>query len=322
MLIDILTDLAADLGLHPIQQRTTLIKLLNAAAREVYDKLDANQIHREVTMVIPPNEVIAFPSFIGEFKGMRMSLSDITVKQYPLSSPRYVNDTQAWKWKNWRNMGDRPTHTALSAVGQLTIYTTIETDPVTLLIAGQTNVSNIIEESLILDSSPKATVNLFGPEIFNLSCTSTGRLYDIVIKQGSTEVAVLYNNQTSSRYKLIDVSQYPWPADTELGESLIDVLYKLALNKLYRDSDKLLGTEDYDRAWYYMAMYKYMYPIQNKSKEASDYLASALLSLSSTKQETEGGIEKKLSFGPNKFYDLFKGRRYMGSEDIIFPTEW
>jgi hypothetical protein len=108
----------------------------------------------------------------------------------------------------------------------------------------------------------------------------------------------------------VDVSQIFWTLDTSAGDSLIDVLYKVPKQRYGRDSDSFYAGDDFDETWYNMAMYEYLKPIPNRLQDATTFLNLALTACKSAKDSAESGIVKKMSFGRNRFYNIFKKFRY------------
>lgn len=318
MLIDVLNRVAADTGLHPVDKRATLLKLLDKSAKEMHKQLECSKIYREVTLVVMPDSVVSLPSFVGECKGMRIHTNEIPFDLANIGNPRYTNTTlQNW-YKNWRDLGESPVHTVLSAIGQLTIETPIVEDvPVTLIINGNTNNAERIEEKIILDDTSKETTELFGPKLFTIGCVSNIRTSDIVIKDvNGIEIAKLNNNQNECRYKIMDVSKVFWPSDTSAGESLIDVLYKVPATTLSQDSDIFYAGSDYDDAWYNFACYFYFKPIQNRKDDAAAFHADAVAFMQAAKESGEGSQLKKLAFGRNKFYGLFRPWKFFAPGSV------
>lgn len=308
MFLDVLTRVAADTGLHVVDKRTALNKLLHSAAKQMHNQLECSKIYREVTLVVAPDAVVSLPSFIGELKGMRIHTNEIPFDLANIGNPRYTNNTlQNW-YKNWRDLGESPVHTVLNDVAALTIeVVAVEIAPITLIINGQTNKAQRIEEKILIDAVSKTTVNLFGPKLYSIGCASSNRTCDITIKDvNGTEIALLANNQSESRYKIVDVSKVFWPADTSAGESLIDVLYKVPCTILSQDSDVFYAGSDYDDAWYNFAMYFYYKPVQNRQNDAATHHADAVAFMQSAKESGEGAQLKKLSYGRNKFHGLFR----------------
>lgn len=310
MLLEVLTRLSVTTGFNPDRQRNTLLNYLNAAAREMYNRLECNNIYWESTIAVKPNNVVTLPNYMFELRGMRMATTETPFNLQSMAAPRYVNTTWSYKWKNWRDMGTSPIQQAVSVNGPLTILTTPETTPVTLYIAGKTAAARRKEETVTLSAASQVTTNSFS-DIYNLACLAEDRESDIVIYDANgTELATLYNNDRRTRYKVVDVSQIPWPLDTTDGSSMIDVLYKVPLYTLSRNSDQFPGGDEYDDAWYFFALWLYYLPMQNKAEDAAQALAQALVCLQSVKDGSEKYIEKRLVYGPNKFMNIFKRRRF------------
>jgi len=82
-----------------------------------------------------------------------------------------------------------------------------------------------------MNAASKTTVNLFGPQIYNIACLSPDRTADISISDANGNLlAVLYNMDNQTRYKVIDVSTFPWGYADASGNNLVDVLFKVRLH--------------------------------------------------------------------------------------------
>lgn len=308
MLIEVLNRLASDTGLDPVQQRNTLVALLNNAAKEMYDRLECNKIYWEATLSVPPNKIVALPSYIGELRGMRGSVSEMTFPLHGISSPRYVRKDWSYKWKNWRDLGENPVMQQPTIVAPL-VFTTAAGEPtdIEIIVSGQTNKALRDEEKVTMSAATVVTTKLFGPSIYNIMSLSSNRTADITVSDANgTLLAVLANNQTQTRYKLLDISEAPWSYDTSDNKTLIDVLFKVPLYKFVNDSDSFPASADFDNAWYYMAMYLYYRPMQNRPPDYNTYFPQAITCMNAAKNSGEQYIEKKISFGRNKYYDLTK----------------
>lgn len=304
MMLDVITRLSADAGYHLTQQRNSLVDLFNRACKEVYDKLECNRIYREITLVVPGNKIISTPSYVGAIRGMRAHAIDIPFDLHSLGQPRYTSTTWQYKWKNWRDVGESAVHTLPAVIGQLTISAPVVEGAV-IIINGDSGDAKRVEERVTISSSPLQTVTLFGLNIENIACF-TERTADITIKdQNGNEIAVLYNTDNRTRYKLFDVSQLFWSQDTAAGETLIDVAYKIPLRIYLKDTDSFAAGDDYDNAIYYMAMYLHYKPMTDRKDDAANHRAEAFASMDSIKDSTESEEVKKVSFGRNKFYSLF-----------------
>jgi hypothetical protein len=311
MLLDVLERLSADTGLHIEQKREELLSLLQTSADELYPKLECTKIYREMTLVVTPDAVVSLPSKVGELRGMRMHTNELPFDLHSIGQPRYVSTTLQYKFKNWRDLGDSAVQRLPVEIGPLTLTTPgVETVPVSIAINGQSSSSLEAEETIVMDAVSKTTATLFTQQISSISCSSP-RKFDIQILDDSANVvAILFNNQRKTRYKIVDVSQIFWTLDTSAGESLIDVLYKLPKVRFSRDSDAFYAGDDFDETWYNMAMYFYLKPLPNRLQDAVAFQTLALQSCISAKDSAESGILKKVSYGRNKFYNIFKKFRY------------
>lgn len=301
MLIDVITRLAQDIGYHVVQQRDKLVRLANDSAKEIYQELDCNRIKREVSCLVGRNKHVALPYFIGELQGMRQCSSEQLIPLMPMV-PRYASDTMSYKWKNWRDIGESPFHTLPVSIDALTFEASVIESAV-VRINGQTNVAARESEDITLDSSPKDSTKLYNPAgIRSISSAST-RTCDITVKDGEgNEVAILYNSQAKTRYKMVDVSKLFWGADNNSDETIIDILYKEPLWLLTEDTDSFPAGDIYDEAWYYRAMSVHFNskPTLNTSLAATNHTLS-LVALRNIKDGSERGIIKKLEFGRNKY---------------------
>lgn len=318
MLYPVIKRVAADTGIDLVQDRNILVDYYNAACRIFHYELESNKMFREVTLVVPPDKIIALPSFIGEVKGIRIHSTEVLVPLQSLNVPRYTNSTLLYKIKNWRDLGDSPVQQNLTVVGPLTITcTAVETTPVTLKICGQTSAASRLEEDIVMDSTTKVTTNQFGPTIFSIACFG-GRDSDITISDNQGNVlAVLGNKEEKTRYKIMDVSQIFWPmSDTIGGNFFADVLYKVPFLLAKNDTDTFSGGDDYDEAIYHMMLHLNYMSQGGKEQMAVAELGRATLLLKSVKDGVETGIHKKLNWGRNKFYGLFsRGRHRMSGND-------
>lgn len=306
MLSDILPRVAKDTGYHTTDNRVALLDLINRAAEQVYKMLECDNVLRETTLVVPPDKIVALPSFVGPLKGTRAHNVDIPFDRHALAQPRYTENTGRYLYTNWRELGVSSIHTSLSAVSKLTLITpTVEATPAIVTISGETADSDRINEAVTMDSVSEDTVKSFGPTIHSISSASA-RLYNITIYDASAnELAVLKNTEYETKYKLVDVSTVFWGTDTSAGETLIDVLFKVPFCKFVNDTDKF-AADGYDDAVYYFAMSLFFLPQQGKENIAIGFRSMAIAEISKINQHLEGKITKKVIFGRNPIYNYFR----------------
>lgn len=320
MLLDVISAISEETGLDVVQQRETLVNLYNRAAKWVYDRLECNHVYWEVTLSVPPNKIVSLPPYIGELRGMRASITEMVFNAKTMGSPRYVRKDWSYRWRNWRDLGTNAVMQLPSVIGPLAITTAVvEDDPVEVVINGQTNLALRIEEKVTLNEQVKRTTKLFGPQIYSIACFSQNRTSDISISDDNgTLLAVLYNMDNSTRYKVVDVSEAPWSFDTADGNSLIDVMYKVLLRRFSKDTDCFPAASNYDEALYWISMWMYYKTMTEKPAEFESFMPNGLMSLKAAKESSESSLDKRLSFGRNKYYSLTKGIRvYPGSISTI-----
>lgn len=305
MLLDVYLRVATDTGLgQSTENRASLIDLLNRGAKEMYDRLEANSIYREFTLSVPSDSLVTLPAAVAELRGMRLSVLEVPLNIFGMSSPRYVKDTWEYIWKDWRDVGESPILRTPTAVAALTLTGSVETTPVAVVISGQTGSAQRDEEEIVMSSSPKVTAKLFGPEIYNIACTALDRTSDITVKDSNgNTLAVLFSNSTETRYKIVDVSLFPWAYPFDGTNHLVDVLYKKTLPRLTKDSDKFPAGSGYDTAWYHAAMHHYYLSKNNKQQDAANALAAMLIAMNAVKSGAENQLDRKFTFGRNKYYD-------------------
>lgn len=321
MIIDVLTRVASDTGYHPTQKRQALLNLLNNSAREMYDSLECNHIYREVTCVVPRDKLVSLPSMIGDLRGVRAHTEDMPFPIQSMSAPRYVDNRWNYKIRNWRELGHSPVHTYVASVGVLTLETQAIPGNQVFRISGQTSYADRIEEEITFDETPKVSLSAFGPDIYQLSCIEE-RNFNIIVKDAEqNEIAVLYNTENETRYLIVDVSQVFWSKDTTEDESLVDICYKHPLWKFTKDTDKFPAGSRYDNAWYHLCMHKFFSPMENRKADSSEQRALYSAAMVEAKGGAESGIEKRVSFGENKFYNLIR-RGYSPNYLYPFGNNW
>lgn len=310
MLYDIIKRLSEDTGVHLEQQRTDLVNLVHRAAEPLYRRLECNAIMREVTVLVPSNQVITVPSYIGPMRGLRESVIDNNFALNTMMAPRFVKNDWQYKWKNWRELPGSAIYTDLDVVAPLTItVSAVEGTGVTVHIIGQTNTGQRIEEEVVMDATSKTTTNSFGPNIFTIACFDE-RQYDISIQDDNDQVvAILYNNENKTHYRKFDVSEFNWSKDVSDGTTTVDLLYKHPYWKMLNDADEF-PADGYEDAIYFAAMALWAVPQQGKESMAAAYMQQSLIEPIATKNSEEEKQVKKLQFERHPLYNQIRRRYY------------
>lgn len=310
MLFDIIKRLSEDTGIHLTQQRDALVNIVHRAAEMIYNRLECNAIMREVTVLVPENMVISLPSFIGPLRGLKESSIDTNVPLYPMMFPRYMKNDWQYKWKNWIEMPPSPIFQNLNAIAPITFEVAqVEGTGITVKVSGQTPNANRLEEVLLLNSVLKATTNSFGPRIDSI-VSFDERQFDITVKDDDGNIiALLYNNQNKTHYKLINVAQYTWSKDVADGTTTMEILYKHPYWKMINDSDEFPAF-DYENAIYFLSMSLWAAPQQGKEALAATYFQQSMLEPQATKGSEEQLQQKTIQMGRNPLYNAIRRKYY------------
>ena len=302
MLIDVLTRFCEDTGKDLVQQRSEINRTAQQAAKELYEELACNRMLREVSCLVPRNKIVALPTYIGPLIAMRQHTSEVIVPLHSMT-PRYASNTLTYKWKNWRDLGEGPLHTYPTAIDTISFEAPSVTDAAVIKVTGQTDVANLEEATVNMTASPSSTTKLFNPAGLKSIASLSDRTCDITVKDSDgNEIAVLYNNEKKTRYRMVDVSELFWGNDSSDGSTIIDILYKAPLPILRLDTDSLPVGDDYDEAWYYrmMAIF-YKDKGAERREDANRALAQSRISAQNIRDGQERGQIKKLEFGRNKY---------------------
>lgn len=315
MLIDILQPFCADTGYDIVSDRSIALSYINRAAKEIYKSLEADAIMREVTLVVPTNQQVTLPPYIGHARGMRQvpictGLNYGWGYNFPMNeigSPRYLSNAWKDKWTGWRLKGKVPLSTSITNASLLTLtVSATETPNVEVVITGSTTNSQRISETVTMSATSVATTNSFAT-IDSIVCVDF-RTYDITISDASgNELAILYNSEKQTRYLLVDVSQYSWVWYSDCP-SLVEVLYKAKFYNFINDTDEF-AAEDYEEAIRCKAMEFYFAPQANKETQALGWRLASTQAINIATQCAEVGEQRKIVHAPNPVYTAFRRLR-------------
>lgn len=309
MLTDILNVVCGQVtGLDPedTNNRKVALDLINRAARDLYNSLEADALMRECTLLVPQDQQVSLPPFIGELRALREYQYSTTIPINEMGAPRYSSDTWKYMWRNWRLKGKQPLASSLSAASILTFTApVIEDTNVILVVTGRTASSQKIAETVTMDALTKSTLNSFAA-IDSISCI-LNRTYDIVVTDVNGNIlATLYNNEQKTSYLLIDVSAYAWLNQVGDGTtSIVEVLYKTKFYKLFNDTDEFC-CDGYDDAISYKAIELWYQGQEGKEQDAILYRAKAMEVISNNLSDKEKGQIIKISHGRNPVYNMFR----------------
>jgi len=308
----ILEQAGLKVGLNPQApgDRAVLLRYLNEAASEAYDQADVDDMLFEGLFQCNGDQQIALPPDVGPLRAMREYSTHVT---WRLERQRNRYNPVNWKnrWRNWREKGTSPIMYPVVNQSTVTITVpTIENPPIAISVTGPTQAANSISETIIMDASSKSTIAAF----MNITALKKDRVntLDVTVKDAdSTVLAVIPNNMLQMRYRLLDVSLYPW---TSTAQSAVDhwmeVLYKQALPWLSNDEDEYPAI-GYDNILVNKVLQLWAEE-QGKGSEAIAYDAKATRSMARKKEDQNRGVQDEAVIDENPHDTLLPRNRPLG----------
>lgn len=319
MLNDIITSFCLANGYNRTTQYNAITSYINRAAKDIYDQLEADSLMREVVLIVPRDQQVSMPPYIGELRGMREYNWQGLISLNEIGAPRYSSDTFKFKWRNWTYKGKRALAQSIINAGPMTLSAVgIETVPAQIIITGRTTNSHKVSETIVMSATSVNTVNSYLEiDLSGIACLTTPRTYDITISDINGNVmAVLNNNESVTDYVIVDVSAYPWQGLTGDGNSgYIEVLYKTKFYKLFNLTDEF-SAPGYDDAIAYRALFLWCQGKDGKENDALGYLRLCQQCMNAVINNDEKGQQMRITQGNNSTYNIFRrlrntwGRRY------------
>lgn len=264
MLSDIRTELMSDFGVSQTNTNEVAYfnRLINAAINELYTNNELYLSEREQIMDVgQANQVITLPSEVNKVLAVRRYETRIRVKQEDMrmryrsmgwAEPYLGYPYLAWRFKNRSCLKKEFLNTAP--------FTYTINQPVTggftITITGATNTASKVIEVITFsstDTTKTGTVPFVSYDSIQKNVTTT---QDISVTDADgNEVANIPNHKLKCSYPYYQILDRYESFSTET--TLVEVLYKLSVDKLVNDTDRFL--EDvYDRAVYYKAAAMYL----------------------------------------------------------------
>lgn len=288
-------------------QRKRAIDLVNIAAEEIWEMTDLPGCLEEILVLVAADFMITLPPYVGEIRAAR---EKSLMHKWTLNDMRPRYQQEPWKqlWRNWRHKGYRAYQLPITNAAPL-LYSIATYEDVSIVVTGRTGVSNRVSETITF-LSPYPTI--LGTESFieiESICDPTGnpRTYDISIQDSQeTFIAMLYNNEISTRYILLDVSQYPFGGEAAGGERVMEVMYKRKLRRMANDADTFNGSDDWDNVIVDKVRQLLSEGQEGKEERAILFGQKVRIKAHEKIKHQEGGLEKEVQFTENPFYGLTK----------------
>mgnify|MGYP001559039046 CR=1 FL=1 len=219
------------------EQKARILDIINQGATEVYENKDLPISLKEIYLRANTNKEVALPSFVGELRAIRQSEDYRNDWKLHDIRPRYQN--QAWNnlWRNWRVKGYSPFQIEITnaAPGLITVPIADSTLEVTLV--GETSISNRAVETIVVDSVSQPWTKSF----IDLTSIKKNKITDYnvtLLDADGNELSIIYADQKSARYVIVDISLYPNLSACSDGSYVMEVLYKPRLPRMENDDDE------------------------------------------------------------------------------------
>lgn len=221
-------------------------QLINEAAKEIYNTGDLPGLMDEAAFTFDPNYQIAIPTFSANIRGMR-DYNNRNKQPLTGMGENYGNDPWFRNWERYRVKANSPIQQELSVASVLTLTQGGTPDGGSIVITGSTVNSSRVSETVVMSANSQTSV---GQYVTIHSITSPAmRTNDYnVFDANSVLLASLPNNQLSTNYQVLLLSNYPWAQNTTT--QTVEILFKRAFVPFVNDGDEF-PAPGYDDAIYY-----------------------------------------------------------------------
>lgn len=330
----ILKQVGRKMGLNPSDplQRLTLLTRVNEAAHKLYVKGDLPGTLQEQAFKINGDQTITLPFYVGAIRGLR-ELGSMQTWHVNLMRPRYNQFNWPDQWRNYRLKNKQCLQNSVinQSIAVITVPA-IEDPPITVTVVGPTDNASSATESLTMDSdsvtNDDGTFSKQTSKNYNdYSSITKDRVndYDVTLTDidGRT-LTIIPNTQVVAQYQIIDVSSCPWLAQNITAlDNYMEILFKLSIFELSKDSDEFPAMFNYDDAVVDFTMKLWMIE-QGKADRASLYHTEAIQGIADQKEDQNRASEdmlalaahphdtmlKKIGTGIRRRYSLYAGRKF------------
>lgn len=315
------------MGLDPSDQsqRDILLRFANEAIVELYEQADAEGCLREQLFQVNGDETISLPLYVGPIRAMREYSTHVPWHLYDMR-PRYNQLNWEDRWRGWRVKGMSALSSVIENESQIYVAVkTLETTPVTYTVSGSTKDAQFVTDTITLDSASlsgildpvgkqpvfykQGTLNF--TDIVSFKKDRVNNFNAALLDADGNLLSVLANNMLEAKYRVVDVSLYPW-SNTAVGpvDHYMEVLYKQALPWFQNDDD------EYPAPGFDNIIVNKMLQIwaeeSGKADVAVAYDAKATRSFSRKDEDQRRGCEEKVALVENPHDTLLPRNRPMG----------
>jgi len=308
MLLDILTELAQELGLdlRDSAKRTWLVSQVNHAARELYNTEDITGCEREQVFVLgTTDQQVALPWYVESVIAARDYDTTKTIEQVDMR-PRYLKSawnvlpSQTNPLLQWRLKGQSALSRNLIDEAALTVSLpdgAAATAAFSVYITGSNEQSALVTDQLnfAVGDTSKTTTAFFS-DVKNIR-KSALTAYDLTVEDvGGNQVSSIPSHQLTSRFVLLQVLERN---ETRSQSQLVEVAFKHIYEPLQNDTDVFTAGDAYDKCIYWKTLEHVWAKQDGKEDRAAMAGNKAQVLLGNIMKNMASNIEMKFAFGPN-----------------------
>lgn len=242
MLRDILVNLQDALGVSG--DRTRLVRFINQAYREYYDRTDLpGSLYEQSFEFDMTDQLVTLPWYVDQVRAMRRVRSNDPVRLLG-QAPRYHINPWTQARTEFYVLGRRAIHTPLSLESQLTVTIPVaQSTPFTVTIKGQTPSAASVTEKLSFAAGDlsKTTTTQFAKDnpIGIESISRYGDVTaDIQVSDGAgVIICTIPNSVESPQHTVIQWNNFD-AGTYSTTDNVIELLYKRVFVPLILDSDE------------------------------------------------------------------------------------
>lgn len=304
MLINIIAALS---DYMPTAERSTILRYVNAAAKEIYDSHDLpNSLFERDFSVDTTNQMITVPWYAKEIRGVRRK-EYLTKQQIVDTRPRYNKMPWIMPYNQWRLVAETPLEQHITQAGRLVVtLAEAEDTALNVTIVGQTTTSHIYTETLTFapGETEKTTIKQYTqptPTGIKSILKSRATIYDVTVTQEADDrqIATIPNVLQRASNTLVmlrdEISVSPGGVC-----DCYEILFKWPYLELVNDTDEFLGTDRYDEvvAWKAKANYSFLNTDDHPRMVIAETKCNGLLQRISDNYEsnTEKRVQSESSF--------------------------
>lgn len=305
-LLYILQGVAAETGgrLDHAESKTALKRLVNRAAKELYESTDLPGSIDELTIEEVTEDQVALPWHLGEIRAVRLHDQKDKIEIRDLRrNYGYINWPE--EWLKFRVKNESPLNQSYGDEAPLKfVVEAVETPNIVVTVKGPAQGKTSTSETVTINAVDVSTSTVFTdtPLYIKKSAISS---YDVSIRNlDDEEVGFIPNNQLESRFILVDVSTY-------FAADCLDILYKKRLTPLENDDDEYI-CPGFDDAIVFKAIELWLTGQPKMEDRAILYFRKCRQVVEDRINHMTGAHQKELTFAPNAFLNL-----YARSGDLI-----